>query len=64
MAKRHVKKERLTVRLSSQDAGDLEKAARLESTRRGEIVEQSQLLRELAMPRVREIIAGEPVLQS
>lgn len=62
--KRHVKKERLTVRLSSQEAADLEKAARLESGRRRENVEESTLLRELAMPRVREILAGEPALQS
>ncbi len=62
--KRHVKKERLTVRLSSQDAADLAKAASLESRRRREIVDESTLLRELAMPRVRELLAGELVLQT
>lgn len=54
-----VKKKRLLVRLTSQEASEVERAARLESRRRGEIVGESTLLRELAMPRVREIIAGE-----
>lgn len=53
-----VKKQRLLVRLTEQDAADLERAARLESRRRGELVGESTLLRELAMPRVREVLQG------
>lgn len=55
--RRLVKKKELKLRLTTQDAADLEKAARLESQRRGEIVGESTLLRELAMPRVRELLA-------
>ena len=62
--KRLVKTKELKLRLSPQDAADLEKAARMESKRRGEIVGDSTLLRELAMPLVRELLAGEPVVQA
>jgi hypothetical protein len=55
--KRLVKKKRLLVRLSPQDAADVDRAARLESRRRGEVVGESTLLRELAMPKVRELLA-------
>jgi len=58
-----VKKKRLLVRVTSQEASEVERAARIESRRRGEIVGESTLLRELAMPRVREIIAAEQALQ-
>ena len=53
-----VKKRVANVRLSQQQAVDLERAAKLESARRGEIIGESTLLRELAMPRVREILQG------
>lgn len=56
-----VKKRRLLVRLTAQDADDLEKAARLESQRRGEIVGESTLLREVAMPAVRDLLASVKV---
>jgi hypothetical protein len=62
--RRLVKNKELKIRLSSQDAADLEKAARMESRRRGEIVGDSTLLRELAMPRVRELLAAAPELQA
>lgn len=51
-----VKKHQVHVRLSPQEAAHLERAAHLESKRRGEIVGAATLLRELAMPRVREIV--------
>ncbi len=59
--KRLVKTKELKLRLSSQDAADLQKAARIESRRRGEIVGESTLLRELGMPRVRELLAEQLV---
>lgn len=56
-----VKKKSVFVRLNRQDAIDLEKAAQLESQRRGEIVGAATLLRELGMVRVRELLAATPV---
>lgn len=52
-----VKKKRVLVRLTNQEAADLERAARLESKRRGEIVGDSTLLRELGMVAVDHILA-------
>lgn len=52
---RPVKSNEMKVRLTDQDAADLEKAARLETARRGELVGESTLLREVAMPRIRQI---------
>lgn len=54
-----VKKHQVQVRLSDQDAADLGRAAKQETKRRGELVGEATLLRELAMPRVREILAAE-----
>lgn len=51
-----VKKRRLLIRLTQEDADALEKAARWVSRQRRQIVGESTLLREIAMPRVREII--------
>lgn len=56
--RRPVKNKTLMVRLRGQDMADVERAAKLETQRRGEIVGESTLLRELAMPRVREIVAA------
>jgi len=53
-----VKKHAVQVRLSDQDAADLARAARIEARKRGELVGDATLLRELAMPRVREILAA------
>lgn len=58
-----VKTKELKIRLTSQEAADLERAARIESRRRGEIVGESTLLRELAMPRVRKLLADAATLQ-
>jgi len=55
-AKSLVKKKVLMVRLNPEDAQALERAAQLESERRREIVGESTLLREFAMPRVRELL--------
>lgn len=55
------KKERITVRMSSEQLGRLDRAAKIESRRRGEAVEPSQLFRETAMRGVDEIIATEEV---
>lgn len=52
-----VKTKELKVRLTAQEASDLERAARIEGRRRGELVGESTLLRELAMPRVRKLLA-------
>lgn len=57
--RRLVKSKELKVRLSPQDATELERAARAESRRRGELVGESTLLRELAMPHIRKIVAAE-----
>jgi hypothetical protein len=54
-----IKKHAVMLRLNDQDAADLKRAAALESTRRGEIVPESVLLRDLAMPKVRELLAAE-----
>jgi len=59
-----VKTRKYHVRITGQEADDLEKAVRLERRRRGDpTVGGATLLRELAMPRVREILAAtqEPV---
>lgn len=64
MAHRKVKKSKhpqakgpiVGVRLTQQDMDDVTECARLESERRGEIVHESALLRELSMPRVRELL--------
>jgi len=55
--KRLVKKNSLFVRLNDQDAADVKKAAAIESRRRGEIVGEATLVRELAMPLIRDIVA-------
>lgn len=54
--KRSVKPRDLKIRLRRKDRNVLEKAARIETARRGIEVGESTLLRELAMPRVREIV--------
>lgn len=54
-----VKRTAVRVRLTDQETRDLKQAAQRESVRRGEIVGNSTLLRELAMERVREIV-GSP----
>lgn len=53
-----VKKHAVQVRLSDQDAADLARAARLETRKRGELIGEATLLREFAMPRVREVLAA------
>lgn len=55
--RRLVKSKELKMRLTPQDAADLERAAKVESRKRGELVGESTLLRELAMPHVRQIVA-------
>lgn len=51
------KEKRLTVRFSALELADLKRAARIETKLRQERVEESTLVRELAMPRIREILA-------
>lgn len=55
---RSVKRD-LKIRLRAKDRAVLERAARIESDRRGAQIGASTLLREIAMPRVREIAASE-----
>lgn len=45
------------VRLSQDEERDLIECARLESESQGKIVHEATLLRELGMPRVRELLA-------
>lgn len=52
------KTERITVRISQEQRHRLTAAARVESKRRGELIEPSQLLREGGMARVDEILAS------
>lgn len=52
-----VKKEILGVRLGKAERAELERAAKLASQKRGEIVWPSTLLREIGMQRVRELLA-------
>jgi hypothetical protein len=53
-----VKSKKYHVRVTGQEAEDLEKAVRLERRRRGDAtVGAATLLRELAMPKVRELLA-------
>lgn len=54
------KDARLTVRFSPVQLADLDSAAKIESQRRGEIVEPSTLLRELCMSAVRDILDSPP----
>ena len=54
--KSYVKSVVTAVRLTEDEVRLLEKAARLETQRRGELVHEGSLLRELGMLRVREIV--------
>jgi len=54
-----VKKARITVRLSSEQARKLSEAAQRESRRRGELVDESTLLRELGMAAVEQLLATQ-----
>jgi hypothetical protein len=56
-----VKKAEFKVKLNREDAADLRRLMELESQRRREIVGGGTLLRELAMPRVRELLAASSV---
>jgi hypothetical protein len=54
-----VKTRKYHVRVTGQEAEDLERAARIERRRRGDpTVGGATLLRELSMPHVREIVAA------
>lgn len=50
-----VKKHDVMVALNDQDHADLSRAAKRESIQRGRKVGRAELLREFAMPRVREL---------
>jgi hypothetical protein len=56
-----VKTQRLVIRLSRREALDVVRAAEGESRRRGELVGAATLMRELAMPHVRELLAATDV---
>jgi uncharacterized protein (DUF1778 family) len=56
MARSVHKKDRFLVRVTADQRRRLERAATIETQRRGELVGVATLLRELAMPRVDEII--------
>jgi len=61
-----VKKTAVRVRLTAQEARDLREAAKLESRRRGRLVGNSTLFRELAMAAVGQLLRelGSPALRS
>jgi hypothetical protein len=52
------KKHAVMIRLSNRDWADVVRAATLESQGRGAIVSESALIRECALPRIREIVAA------
>ena len=52
-----VKTKLIMVRLRGREATQVERAARIMSKRRGEIVGLSTLVRELAMPGIQKILA-------
>lgn len=56
-----VKRTAVRVRLTDAETRDLKTAAQKESERRGEIVGNSTLLRELAMTEVRKIVGAPEV---
>ncbi len=51
-----VKKSRITVRLTAEQARKLAEAAHQEARRRGELVDESTLLRELGMAGVERLL--------
>ena len=57
MRKRLHKTDRINVRLTPDQLRALERAARLESDRRGELVDESTLVREITMAAVDRILA-------
>jgi hypothetical protein len=64
MRKRLHKTDRLTIRLTPAQARDIDQAARLESDRRGEVVDPSTLVRELVVKAVSRILASQPTADS
>jgi uncharacterized protein (DUF1778 family) len=52
-----LKKHGLMLRLSDQEREEVRRAAHLETQRRGEIVPEAVLAREILMPAVRQILA-------
>lgn len=58
MAKSLHKKNRLTIRFTEEQARNLARAARFESERRGEIVDESTLARELIKAGLEPILAA------
>lgn len=57
-ASKHTKENDVLVALSDRDFADLTRAAAIQSNARGEQVGRATLLRELGMPRVRELLAS------
>lgn len=61
---RHAKTNDVLVALSDQDYGDLTRAAQRRTEELGEVVGRGTLLRQLAMPLVREILNAAPAAAS
>ena len=59
-----VKTRKVQVSLNAEDAEALRRAARLETARRRELVGEATLLREFAMPRIRELVAVAAAAQA
>lgn len=52
-----LKTKRLTIRLSLTDLQAIKRAAQITQSKRGERVDESALVRQIAMPRIHAIIA-------
>jgi uncharacterized protein (DUF1778 family) len=57
VGKRLHKTDKLTIRFTPDQSRSIDRAAKLESERRGELVEQSTLVREIALLGVEQILA-------
>lgn len=55
------KTARMTIRWSPDQFARIERAAKIESRRRGELIEPGALVREVTMPRIEEILAAAEV---
>jgi hypothetical protein len=52
------KTERMTIRWSAEQLARIERAAEIQSRRKGELIEPGTLVRDLTMPGVDEILAS------
>ena len=60
---KHTKRHDVLVALNDRDLADLDRAVVIEAEVRGEVIGRATLLREFAMPRVREIVLAHATEQ-